>query len=239
MDANVQYRGYNVVFCDADPTDGVECQVCRGEWHEIENLAFIQSLNIAGDYLDAGAYVGTHSLFFALFCPSVHVHSFEPNPPIYSKLLTNLKKNGVDQKCTAYNLALSDAEGYSRSQEMPVVCAHINRAASQVAVQAAPTPVKVVTLDSLSIKPRVIKLDAEGAELRILQGATETLKTAEHLFIELWDHAGVALRHAEGFLDCKYQRDDVVALLSAAGFTLQPTKLINDIYHFKKESYVA
>src|ERR1700722_9114527 len=135
IDVTVRYNHRNVYFCGADPTDGVECQLCRGDWHEIENLAFIRSLQVPGEYLDAGAYVGTHSLFFALFCPSTRVHSFEPNPPIYSKLLRNLKVNGVHEKCTTYNLALSDAAGYSRSQEMPVVCAHINRAASQVAVQ--------------------------------------------------------------------------------------------------------
>src|SRR5271166_2263152 len=170
-DVKVKYNHREVTFYGADPTDGVECQLCRGDWHEIENLSFIRSLNVRGEYLDAGAYVATHSLFFALFCQATRVHAFEPNTPIYFKLLQNLSSNGVLEKCTTYNLALSDAEGYSRSQEMPVVCAHINRAASQVAVQAEPTPVRVVTLDSLNIKPRLIKLDAEGAELRILLGA--------------------------------------------------------------------
>lgn len=232
--SHVQHGGKDVIFCNADPTDGVECFQCRGAWHEIENLTFIQSLALSGSYLDAGAYVGTHSLFFALFCPSDRVYSFEPNPPIYRKLLQNLEANGVATKCMAYNLALSDHEGYGVSQEMPVVNAHINRAASQIAVQSAPSPVRVVTLDSLNIKPRVIKLDAEGAELQILKGATETLKTAEHLFIELWDHAGVALRRAEGFSQCEYIRDATISFLKAAGFTLQPLELINDIYYFKR-----
>jgi FkbM family methyltransferase len=51
--------------------------------------------------------------------------------------------------------------------------------------------VPVRTLDSFKLKPSLVKIDTEGNELRVLQGALETLKQKPQLMIETHDSESV------------------------------------------------
>jgi len=122
---------------------------------------------------DIGAYVGDTALWFSKAVgPQGKVYAFEPEPGNFEKLKANLERNNVTN-VIPLQLAVSETEG-----EMQVSSA----AGSSVITQAGTgLSVKVTTIDKFmeaNKLPRVdfIKMDVEGHELKVLEGAHETIQ---------------------------------------------------------------
>jgi FkbM family methyltransferase len=196
MDKIIEYAGKEVTFCDLNPKDALEGgeNIYQGRWYELPTLEFIQSLEVQGNYADVGANIGTHSLFFSLFCPANYVYSFEPHRFAYLKLLKNLAANEI-KNCTPYNMALSNeiTDGHMFQVTDQAAQAHLSKVTDGPWHDSWPGPsrindVKVVTLDSLNLDISLLKIDVEGHEFEVLKGAKETLKSVEHLIVEIWSH---------------------------------------------------
>jgi hypothetical protein len=166
-DAKITQGTREVTFFDVDPASHIGNCLLNVGWYERPNLDFIRSLNVQGNYVDAGSFIGTHALFFALFCPAKRVYAFEPKTVYYQHLLQNIRGNWV-KNCLAYNYALVEAPGVQ-----------MNPDEGETFLTA--------TLDEFHLQDvRVMKIDVENMELRVLKGARRTLKTVEHLFAEVW-----------------------------------------------------
>ena len=64
-----------------------------GQFQEAVILKWIADRKLRGTYVDVGAHIGNHSLFFAAFCPSTKLISIEGHPEIRSLMVGNLKRN--------------------------------------------------------------------------------------------------------------------------------------------------
>ena len=146
--------------------------------------------------LDVGANVGYYTLLLAnLVGPTGNVWSFEPAADTFASLERNV---GLNPKSSArirlLRLALSDREGSASL----VTGTHHGLARLGEAADAGAEPVSVTTLDRLlehEGRPQVdlIKVDIEGAEGRLLDGAAATLERCRPwLMVELYP-AGLAL----------------------------------------------
>jgi FkbM family methyltransferase len=222
MNATLTYDGRQATFCDCNQADCIEEYLLRGHWYELPLLEFIRKLQVGGNYADAGAYVGTFSLFASLFCPAETVHAFEPQADIYAKLVENIRVNGAE-KCQPHNVALSDREGMGAMTPSD----KSNRGGSLL---NPGTEVQVVTLDSRHLSDvRLIKIDVENSELAVLQGARQTLANGvEHLFIETWPEE-----------TCKcygvpFHGDKISELLHGLGFLHQPEILTPDTHWWRR-----
>lgn len=89
----------------------VHGQLLRGVFYEQRFLDYIRSLQIRGVYVDVGAYVGTHSLYFARLCNAARVYAFEPLTSNFDRLSANLVLNGLNERVVPFKLALSDRKG--------------------------------------------------------------------------------------------------------------------------------
>lgn len=56
-------------------------------------LQWIAARKLRGTYVDVGAHIGNHSLFFAAFCPSTKLICIEGHPEIRKLLIGNLARN--------------------------------------------------------------------------------------------------------------------------------------------------
>ena len=131
----------------------------QGRFYEHKFLHYIATLGIKGNYVDVGANIGTHTLFFATMCNSDHVYSFEPREAFLRKLDTNVELNDVQSKVTTSIFALSDADG-------------------EVTVNLDGGDHVLVTrrMDYLITEPvAVLKIDVEGMEPAVLAGAHRIL----------------------------------------------------------------
>lgn len=111
-------------------------------------------------FLDIGAHVGTWAIRATRSFR--HVVAFEPNPETNRILRTNVTLNRLSN-IRVIQAALSDRVGEIATVE---------------------SRVRVRTLDSFEFRPSLVKIDTEGNELRVLQGALETLRKRPGLIIE-------------------------------------------------------
>ena len=148
---------------------------------------------------DVGAHLGFHTLGFASFVgPSGRVVAFEPNSTNRERLEQNLERNAdLAERCEVLACALSDRDGDSSL----VISRDIESGASSMSFLDGTTPavdpgiaggwskvvVPVRTADALvrerHMAPDIIKIDVEGAELLVLRGAEQIIRTSRPLLI--------------------------------------------------------
>ncbi len=210
MNATIHYEGRDVTFYDVDEKSHIGNCLLNVCWYELPNLEFIRSLQVGGNYVDVGAHIGTHALYFSLNCPCRHVYAFEPHRDSHRKLFRNLIENKV-VNCTPFFFALVEAPDAS----LPVNEGEVwNRA----------------TLDSFQLEDvRLLKIDVESSELRVLQGAKETLKQVEHVFLEVWTDE-VYARRGE-----KSPMIDICAFLEPYGLKYQKALPWEDLHWWTRQ----
>lgn len=157
-----------------------------GKPYEQPLLEYIHSLSLQGTAVDAGANVGNHTMWFAAIC-SLEVVAFEPLR--YRELAANASLNGLypDGPVQIHPVALGSSLGSAdiRVEEHPKVGQL--RAGSLKPGNRIP----VKPLDDYALKDVVlIKVDVEGWEGLVLEGARQTIQDYQPLiFAEQWDEA--------------------------------------------------
>jgi FkbM family methyltransferase len=136
--------------------------------------------------IDIGAYLGAYTFFLRRLAR--HVHAFEPQPAC-AAFLERAFKSGV----TVYPVALAERVGSAFLQTTgtgPFQAATLAESASGTV-----TPVRLQRLDDFAFDNiGFIKLDAEGAEQRILSGAVQTLERERPvLLVEMEQRHGADL----------------------------------------------
>jgi FkbM family methyltransferase len=150
--------------------------------YEVENYTFLQQHVKPGmQIIDIGAHIGLFSACSSrLTGPTGKIICFEPTPGTFSILKETLRLNHCDN-VIAVQAAVSDKEGkatfYISSTEG---CNSNSLIKNEWGGNPVGYDVKLVTIDSVvaanSIKPDLIKIDAEGAELDVLKGGIKTFK---------------------------------------------------------------
>jgi FkbM family methyltransferase len=161
--------------------DYPDCTMAFG-LYELETVRAIRKLLRPGDtFVDGGANIGYFSLIAAKCIGAEgRVHAFEPNSGNRTRLKANMELNALDSVVHIHPNALSKV---SCQLELH---AYTDRAANHGQVTSFPraghstvvTKVDAVAIDEIrpEIRPHVVKLDVEGAELFALQGMQETIK---------------------------------------------------------------
>ena len=125
--------------------------------------------------IDAGANVGTFSVLCALL-GAKKVYAFEPVIGSCEMIRQNAKANGFENIITVVNKALSDVNTHSK---IKLTYAGDGGASLDMAnTHKAFQEVDVVTVDSFLNGERTdfIKMDVEGSEEQVLNGAKETIQ---------------------------------------------------------------
>lgn len=132
---------------------------------------------------DVGANMGTYACLASCAAERVSVVSFEPAPTNIERLERNLDLNGSDaivrQEAldkTAGTMGLATGAGGDGQYALTD-----NHGEIQVPTVTADSLVK----DNIVPSPDIVKIDVEGAEIRVLEGMEETLKKIERLYIEI------------------------------------------------------
>jgi FkbM family methyltransferase len=143
---------------------------------EFPDMAFLLHVLRKEDlFIDIGANVGTYTVL-ASACVGASTYCFEPVPSTYSRLMTNIRLNGLDDRVNALNIALGSQRGelvFSSDQNC------MNHVLADNEEKGNTVTVDVSTLDEeLKDDPFLIKIDVEGYESPALEGAQNTLKNS-------------------------------------------------------------
>lgn len=130
---------------------------------------------------DIGAYVGFYTLSFTAKYKNNKVVSFEPNPESFMNLLKNIRCNNFCDSIELYNIGLSNCEDvlpfYISSTKSRSSFNKFNAEYNNNYIVESKN-ISVKSLDSIIEelpKPDHIKIDAEGFELKILEGMKDTI----------------------------------------------------------------
>jgi len=133
---------------------------------------------------DIGANTGYYGILAAAKFNAT-VHSFEPIPEHISCINESARINGVQDKITTYTVALGSKKD---SLELSLAGSGSTLTKDFLGESSTPTlKVSVEALDSLNLPvPHFIKIDVEGYEWEVLQGAKETISRHRPIcFIEI------------------------------------------------------
>jgi len=177
--------------------------------YELEVQLTLQRLLRPGDvFYDVGANVGFFTVLGArLVGPRGRVFAFEPVPDSAGVARDQIALNGLSW-CEVVPLAVSAHSGQRTLSYVPGkgAIAHLGskRVGSELEIS-----VETMTLDSFVADhtfPALVKVDVEGAELEVLQGAAATIKRGTCLILELHSTAVAG---------------EVVGILGEAGYAFE------------------
>lgn len=143
--------------------------------HEFEDMAFILHALRASDlFVDVGANIGSYTIL-AAGVAQARCLSIEPVPATYASLLDNLRLNDLTMSVQSINVAVGAAPGMLRfTADLDTT----NHALGATESAASAISVPVSTLDTLleEREPAMIKIDVEGFESAVIDGAERALR---------------------------------------------------------------
>lgn len=128
--------------------------------------------------IDVGANFGSYTkLFSECVGPGGSVHAVEPVPETFDYLHYNVRHFGLNN-VFLYQVAASDYSGIAH-MTMPLWHGGRRNIYEAHLDEQGNIPVRVMRLDDLfaGMKPALIKIDVEGNELQLIQGARQLLTT--------------------------------------------------------------
>ena len=163
-------------------------------FYELPKLEYFNSLvkrsfahkYTKGGIIDAGANIGNHSLFFYLISGFSRVYCFEPLDTIRKILTHNIFLNNIN--ATIFPYLLFNKKSYFELEKFD---SHNYGATSFSEIRSRTGPYASTFLDNelLDSKISAIKVDAEGYEIPILEGASKILEDQHPiLWVETFDY---------------------------------------------------
>lgn len=144
-----------------------------GKFYEHQMLEAIRGLGLRGTYIDVGAHVGNHTVFFATRCRAMRVVAVEPNPENLELLRENTKNLNVE----VIPKAMGYSTGYTAEHER--VKGMEGERVPCVALSY------VLTSDTV-----FVKMDVEGRETDILRGSLDAVARVKPAFA-IENHGGL------------------------------------------------
>ncbi len=189
---------------------------------EPETLEWIDGFGPGETLVDVGANVGLYTLYAAL--RGARVFAFEPESQNYALLNRNVFLNGLGDRVTALNVALSDGDTLG-ALNLPrfLTGSALNNFGDNLDWKrekyepAFRQGVLGFSLDSFVARypeafPAHLKIDVDGGEIKVVEGAAKTLRDPrlKSLLIELNEELPDDLR--------------IIDLVRAAGLTVKHKK---------------
>lgn len=142
---------------------------------EFEDMAFVLHVLREGElFVDVGANIGTYTIL-AAGAAKARCVAFEPAPLAFERLQQNLRLNDLCSRVNAQPLAVGSQEG---QLAFTVELDAVNHVATSEDAFSATCTTRVTTLDVLLADetPVVMKIDVEGYETRVIDGALNILE---------------------------------------------------------------
>jgi FkbM family methyltransferase len=178
-------------------------------------MLFVLHFLRPGDlFVDVGANVGVYSVLASAVAGAKTI-AVEPIPQTFSDLLDNIRLNRIEESVVAANVGLGRHEGTLR---FTAGLGCMNRALAAEEAQQGSVAVPITTLDLVvrGAVPVLIKIDVEGLETEVLDGADSLLRDVGLLAIVI-ELNGAGRRYGyrdqdiderlrrAGFLPCEYE----------------------------------
>lgn len=190
--AAVFFEGKTIQFNIENSNDHIQSFHRRGGFYELRQLiAHRDLISMNSTVVDVGANVGNHTMFYAWHTYAKTVYPIEPNPRSIRILDANVRANPPPRAtidCRYVGVAVGDQIGKVRSME---TSANNLGAAKILATDGlGHETIPVLPLDDMEFDGAVsfIKIDVEGMEVAVLNGAKKVLQSHRPaIAVEIFD----------------------------------------------------
>lgn len=166
----------------------------------IKNIAHLKSPTI----MDIGGNIGIHCVNYAINIPEAKIYSFEPSKHNFALLEKHIKKYNLEKNIAAYNQCISKKKGVETVYYNEKNCGDTrmnNKGYSSDKDASHRHEIDCTTIDAFveenDINLDFIKIDTQGHEFFILEGAQKTIRDHKPvIFMEFWPH-GLVLNGCE------------------------------------------
>lgn len=156
----------------ADPPDFVYSSLCEGEPHEPNTSRLLRRITENAFFVDIGANIGWYSLLCAK--RAKRIVAVEPESRNFEYLLRSIEKNGF-KNVEALQMCIGANDGWT---DLYLSTEHSGLHSTKVKVGENSICTECKTLDSLFPHEfiDVLKIDVEGGEPEVLEGAQRILR---------------------------------------------------------------
>ena len=159
-----------------NPADLIQAAHLRGEYFEQGSLAKLKALltRERPSIVEVGANIGNHVIWYARHLDPARIYPVEPNPDALSLLDQNIDANGIADRIDRRGWGLGAGRDTGR---FSVLTEDADNLGATRLVAADDGGVETRSLDALMGGDTVdfIKIDAEGMELDVLDGAADLI----------------------------------------------------------------
>ena len=176
---------------------------------EFGEMGFLLHAMLPGElFVDVGANAGSYTVLASGVCGCRSI-SFEPLPEAFGRMRNNIEINGLQKLVSLRNEGVADKPGKLKFTEDFDTGNHVVLSDNpEVSVAVVP----VVSLDTVlnGENPVVLKIDVEGFEKPVLEGAIEVLQKGSLLAVIMeTNDEGLAFGHS---------KEDLHLLMGSYGF---------------------
>jgi FkbM family methyltransferase len=183
---------------------------------------FLLKNQVVNTIFDVGAYWGFIGIKYLKIFPNAKIYCFEPYPNSYQGLIKNSKEH---PNLIPYNYGVSDVNSkikfYANKFDQTNSILQPDRSYSFVddlTNTVEQIEIESVTLDTFCninniTEIDILKIDVQGAELKVLEGASQLLRTQKIKLIQLEVNIGRFYKNQSSF-------DNIIALLQRNGYFL-------------------
>jgi FkbM family methyltransferase len=199
--------------CDKDDKRVIPIEILNfGDYEKQDTEMILNLINEGDTILDIGANIGWFAINIAKQKKNLQIRAYEPIPKTYKYLINNIKMNAISG-ITAFNFGFSDVKKDLKFYFNPELTGNtsLENLTQSNKIEEIKCSVKRID-DVIKNNQRVdfIKCDVEGAELFVLKGGIQTIKTSRPIiFAEL-------LRKWTAKFN--YNPNDVITLLKDLGY---------------------
>ena len=177
-------------FLITNPFDIIQAHHCQGIFFEQGELnALKKYIGPQKIIVEIGANIGNHAIFYAHHMNPLKIIPFEPNPDSVSLFRKNLQLNHIEAEVDERGIGIGLG---SSNKRYSIVQEDLNNLGAAKLVESIGDTgsIEVKTFDEVIEGQQVdfIKIDVEGMEFDVLDGASGTI--SEHkpvLYVEVWN----------------------------------------------------
>ena len=165
------YLNGNYLFAKNGTTSAVSNWYCG--LAEYEDMSFVLDMLSSGElFIDVGANIGSYSILAAT--KDAQVIAIEPIPSTFKELKQNILLNELNDLIETINIGLGNKEEILQFCTDQGVTNHVLKKGDDVKQMVK---IRVRTLDDVldGRVPKIIKIDTEGYETKVIEGAQKTL----------------------------------------------------------------
>lgn len=169
--SHVHEFGEEAIFLVRNQKDYIQSHLLAGKYYASDELKIIQRFYNSGTFLDIGANIGNHSIFAAKVLKAPKVIAVEPFPSAYRILRCNIALNDLFSTIIHVPVALSSSDclGSMTSLEGNLGLTVLSEGVGDIPVRKG---------DDIFADEDIgfVKIDVEGAEMKVLEGMISTLE---------------------------------------------------------------